>query len=257
MSYLLDGASADFPRWQDYFEYSIVGAGKPNFFMGSNPFFEVVENGLLKPHYGPLTVRSVYHGGNARLFEKLTQQTGDEILYIGDHIYGDIMRSKELFNWRTLLVVEELEDEFNNLERTRPELDRILTLIQQEENLLDEYHQISAEISTINRRLRLMKKKNGTRETLTQRLTKLNQELSEKENNIKDISQSISSAIEQREEKFHPIWGELMYASLKKSRFAKQIEAYACLYTTKITNFLLYSPNQKFRSVRDIMPHDL
>jgi hypothetical protein len=33
------------------------------------------------------------------------------VLYVGDHIYGDILRSKKTLGWRTMLVVPELEAE--------------------------------------------------------------------------------------------------------------------------------------------------
>lgn len=33
---------------------------------------------------------------------------GDEVLYVGDHIYGDIVKSKKDIGWRTMLVVPEL-----------------------------------------------------------------------------------------------------------------------------------------------------
>lgn len=254
MSFLLNQAHEDFPKWQDYFEFSIVGGGKPDFFTGSNPFFEVVQGGLLKPHIGKLTPGCVYHGGNARLFEKLTNQTGDGILYIGDHIYGDIMRSKELFNWRTLLVVEELEEEFDKIHENRDSMLRISEAIAQEERLIHEYHALSADLSHHKRKQRLHSQ---AASKANSHLNRLSQLLHKKEQELKDLSHQIREQIEEREEKFHPIWGELMYMNLKKSRFAKQIEAYACLYTSKISNFRFYSPSQNFRSVRDYMPHDL
>ena len=34
--------------------------------------------------------------------------SGNQILYVGDHIYGDVMRSKKTLGWRTMLVVPEL-----------------------------------------------------------------------------------------------------------------------------------------------------
>ena len=34
-----------------------------------------------------------------------------EVLYIGDHIFGDILKSKKLKGWRTFLVVPELAQE--------------------------------------------------------------------------------------------------------------------------------------------------
>jgi len=56
-------------------------------------------------------VPGIYQGGNAKKFTENLNLSGDEILYIGDHIYGDILRLKKDCNWRTALVVDELGDE--------------------------------------------------------------------------------------------------------------------------------------------------
>ena len=34
-----------------------------------------------------------------------------EVLYVGDHIFGDILKSKKLRGWRTFLVIPELSQE--------------------------------------------------------------------------------------------------------------------------------------------------
>ena len=44
---------------------------------------------------------------------------GSDILYVGDHIFGDILRSKKSDAWRTFLVVPELKQELQCLERGR------------------------------------------------------------------------------------------------------------------------------------------
>lgn len=36
---------------------------------------------------------------------------GKDILYIGDHIFGDILKSKKQQGWQTCLVVPELSQE--------------------------------------------------------------------------------------------------------------------------------------------------
>ena len=38
-----------------------------------------------------------------------------QVLYIGDHIYGDVLSSKKKLGWRTMLVVPELEAELEIL----------------------------------------------------------------------------------------------------------------------------------------------
>ena len=40
------------------------------------------------------------------------------------------------------------------------------------------------------------------------------------------------------------------------SLFAKQIKDYACVYTSRVSNFLYYSPVQYFRSPPNLMPHE-
>lgn len=42
---------------------------------------------------------------------------GLQVLYVGDHIYGDILRSKKTLGWRTMLVVPELATELDILKR--------------------------------------------------------------------------------------------------------------------------------------------
>ena len=48
-----------------------------------------------------------------------------------------------------------------------------------------------------------------------------------------------------------------MRAGNDKSLFARQVERYADIYTSRVSNFLFYSPLQYFRSHRDRMPHEL
>ncbi|GFY95870.1 HAD-superfamily hydrolase, subfamily IG, 5'-nucleotidase [Actinidia rufa] len=54
----------------------------------------------------------VFQGGNVGHLHKLLGiESSSQVLYVGDHIYGDILRSKKVLGWRTMLVVPELEKE--------------------------------------------------------------------------------------------------------------------------------------------------
>jgi hypothetical protein len=66
--------------------------------------------------------------------------------------------------------------------------------------------------------------------------------------------QSIDRRIDQR---FQPFWGALLKEETEQSSFGAQVEEYACLYTSRVSNFLFYSPQQHFRSPRDEMAHEL
>ena len=57
--------------------------------------------------------------------------------------------------------------------------------------------------------------------------------------------------------RFHPYWGSLLKEANETSSFGDQVEEYACLYTSRVSNLNLYSPLQFFRSPRDLMPHEL
>ena len=53
----------------------------------------------------------LYSGGSAQMVESSLNVHGDEILYVGDHIYTDVSVSKVHLRWRTALICRELEEE--------------------------------------------------------------------------------------------------------------------------------------------------
>ena len=260
MKFLLDGTDENYPSWRHFFEYIFVGTNKPSFFTGSQPFLEVMtESGLLRNPVRQFEKHHIYFGGNAMLFQSMTEQKGDEILYLGDHIYTDIIRSKELFNWRTLLIVEELDLELPKIEDNASLADKINQQLHVLE-IEDEKAQILR--SRIdNDKMQLEKNGNGgdrkKRVSHEKNIAELSLRLTAKEEEIAQLHNSIKSMIQEREKNFHPLWGELMRVGWEKSRFAKQIEEYACLYTGRVTNLRFYSPFKRFTSPRDLMPHDL
>ncbi len=99
--------------WRDLFDTVIVSSNKPGFFAGNQQLYRVVdeEQGLLRPEYGMIEPGGVYFGGSARRVEESLGVSGDEILYVGDHLFGDVHVSKSLLRWRTALVIRELESE--------------------------------------------------------------------------------------------------------------------------------------------------
>src|SRR4030095_13668126 len=69
-----------------------------------------------------------------------------------------------------------------------------------------------------------------------------------------DLSESLERDVE---EGFNRYWGLLFKEGNENSRFGEQVEQYACIYTSRVSNFLFYSPAQYFRSPRDLMPHEV
>ena len=59
----------------------------------------------------------MFQGGNWKhLLEMLEMGSGDNVLYVGDHMYSDILRSKRSLGWRTCLVIPELAEEVEMLQ---------------------------------------------------------------------------------------------------------------------------------------------
>ncbi len=122
MTYLLPcNEKSNYKNWTEYFDFVFTGSQKPQFFTSKNLLYEVdSETGLLKnlPNsHGVLPNKNIkfFQGGHVHTFQDMLGiKKGSEILYVGDHIYGDIVKSKKDIGWRTLLVIDELTNELQN-----------------------------------------------------------------------------------------------------------------------------------------------
>src|SRR5262249_33993695 len=121
------GALAAYPSWRNYFDIVAVSAQKPAFFTERRPFEELDARGevVRELREGPLLRGRVYQGGNLHDLERMTGTGGDHVLYIGDHIYGDMLRSKKSSNWRTAMIIQELENELLMQERLAGRMARV------------------------------------------------------------------------------------------------------------------------------------
>ena len=66
---------------------------------------------------------------------------------MGDHIYGDILRSKKTLGWRTMLVVPELETELEIQAASAGVGAELKTLRQQRDGLEDQIQRLEATIA--------------------------------------------------------------------------------------------------------------
>src|SRR3990167_3423965 len=121
--------------WQDLFEFVIVAADKPRFFYDHLPFTNIKNlNQTIK-----FEKHGIYQGGNATEFTQALSLSGDEILYIGDHIYGDILRLKKACNWRTALVIEEIGHEIEAQHKARYIQQQINSYMEEKKELEHQY----------------------------------------------------------------------------------------------------------------------
>ena len=234
--------------WRQLFEVVIVAARKPAFFTEHGPFFEVVdETGLLRPLTGPLQSGGIYLGGSAAQVERDLGISGDEILYVGDHMFGDVHVSKRTLSWRTALVLRELEAEVAALAAFHPTEQRLLALMPEKEALENELSQA---------RLGLQRLHTGygpptqeDRSGLEARIHELRGRLLKLDADIAPLAQAGSQLTNGR-------WGLLTRAGNDKSHLTRQIERYADIYTSRVSNFLHATPFAYFRSPRGSLPHD-
>lgn len=260
MSFLLDTDNLEYESWRDYFEIIIVNGRKPVFFKETKPFHLIDQSTgeeselMTGDAFEPATI---YSGGNYLEFERLIQSKGNEILYIGDHIFGDIVRSDKDSNWRTVLVVEELESELRKTAELREKHQRLRRLANRFDKLHYEMHMYSSQLDTLKG---LSSAQVSFNENEARALTKT---LSELETNLvlcqKDMERTELKILRLRKdisEYYHPIWGPLFHDDDEMSRFADQVRDYASLYTSRVSNFFFYPTDRYYKSLRDIMPHD-
>jgi HAD superfamily 5'-nucleotidase-like hydrolase len=234
--------------WRDLFELTVCAARKPGFFESSAPLLEVVsDEGLLRPGAGPLKSGGAYFGGNAALLERHLGVSGDEILYLGDHMYDDVRVTKSLLRWRTGLVLRELEDEMVAEEMARPEQAELSELMARKERLEREHCQVR--LAQQRRRIGYGPEPTEPAEALAHRLGELRAELGALDERIAPLAARAAAVGSAR-------WGLLLRAGNDKSQLARQIERYADFYSSRVSNLLYATPFAYLRSRRGSLPHD-
>lgn len=227
--------------WRQLFGTVIVSAGKPGFFSHDHPFYRVVdeEQSLLEPHTGPLVEGDVYYGGNAMALEESLALSGDEILYVGDHLFGDVHVSKSMFRWRTALILRELEAELRAMVGFAEDEERLMALMSEK-----------GELERRRAQLRLEALHASDADDLTAELDAI-QAL------VTAIDDRIAPLAKKAGELGNDIWGPIMRAGNDKSLFARQVERYADVYTSRASNFLFETPFAFLRAPRGSLPHDV
>jgi HAD superfamily 5'-nucleotidase-like hydrolase len=257
MSHLLSGKLADYPSWRNFFDIVVVGAEKPRFFTERNDFHVLdARGGMGDVASGRFDRQRVYQGGNLAAFERMAEAGGDRILYIGDHIFGDILRSKKSSAWRTGLVVEELEEEIRCLDRHAADFERLRALGARCRELDSEVNYLT----TVHRRLRDTLERSSVAEPDRARLAEARKKARARVDASREQLDLHLRELSELEDAMdllaNPYWGLLFREGMDPTRFADQVEDYACIYTSRVSNLLYYSANQYFRSQSDLLPHE-
>ena len=258
MNYLYHGQRVNDEKqkdndWLELFDLVVVGSCKPAYML--DPYLNlfrvntrdgsllntdgVYEIEAMNPNGAQkfLEMGKVFQGGNwLHLQAMLEIQAGEEILYVGDHLYSDVLRSKRTLGWRSAFIMPELEDEM----RVFAENVGIARNIDAMRRLRDELVQYGEEI----------KRTKSLKNPETQKI------LNGLEEDDKLVKNKLTELAEKWHEAHHPVWGAMFNAGYQDSRFAFFVGNYACVYTSKATNLGLCSAKRSFRTTAEGLPHD-
>lgn len=239
MTYAFDHFCESGSTWRDLFDLVIVSANKPRFFAESDPIYRVVDEdqSLLRPHSGPLEPGHVYFGGNARLVEESLGISGGQPLYVGDHLFGDVHVTKDVLRWRTALIARELESEVAHAIEFADD-QRTIERLMQDKIAIDRQQA----------RLRLARLGDGGG-AVGKELARVTARASELDAIVAPLAKAAAAL-------GNVTWGPLMRAGNDKSLFARQVERYADVYTSRVSNLRYETPFAYLRAARGSLPHD-
>jgi len=223
--------------WAQLFDLVIFRANKPDFFFKRHPFLAVdPASGLLQNFDGALK-NGMYQGGNATQIEHDLHLQGPEILYLGDHIFGDILTLKRHLAWRTGLIVEALALDATAQETQHGIQEQIDQAMHQKESLELELNKLYD--AHIEKQVPLDRQK-----------------VDQLFGRIDHLDRQLQQNIAAYQEAFNPYWGELFRAGNEASLLAGQVEKYACIYMPYLHDLADYSPRTYFRPQKKLMAHE-
>ncbi|XP_040014344.1 5'-nucleotidase, cytosolic II, like 1 isoform X2 [Xiphias gladius] len=226
MKYLLDSNAKSGTlkkSWRSFFDLIVVDTRKPLFFGEGTVLRQVdTDTGKLRigTYTGALQHGTVYSGGSSDIICDLLDVKGKDILYVGDHIFGDILKSKKRQGWKTFLVV--------------PELTKELHVWEEKKNLFEELKGLDVFLAEFYKHL-----DRGDRK-------------------CPDVGaiQTRMKVLTQRMDMCYGQMGSLLRSGSRQTLFASQLMRYADLYSSTCINLLHYPFNYLFMAPPVLMPHE-
>jgi HAD superfamily 5'-nucleotidase-like hydrolase len=226
-------------HWSDYFDLVVVRANKPGYFLRRTQA-EPIEDGFgLHGSRG-----KVWSGGGVRDLERRLGARGDRILYFGDHTYGDILKSKKVCQWRTAMIVHEMEREIGIVER------------------------LAIPARTLRRHLAARDRLETVADYLDRRVTgngrarasvtpyEAQRLLPRVRSRIERLEGAIQKLETYCDHAQNATWGPTFRTERAPSYFASQVRAFACIYTGRVSNFLKYPVDRYFQAGSETLPHE-
>lgn len=226
----------DGETWQDLFKYTFTLCMKPRFFYSSSPLLKINRESGLMTNWDKKIEPGIYQGGSSDLLSDDLKLLGDNILYVGDHIYGDIVKLKKACGWRTALVVEELEREIEQNQKA-------LVYTNEVKILMEEKRKLELYLNgLVGKRYELDEGDKEQEKKVLSQIAKLDEKL--------------GPILEKRSALYNKYWGPVMRTGVEESQFAIQVEGFSDIYMPSLKDLLSASPRNYFRSYIRQMAHD-
>ncbi|KAL4824747.1 hypothetical protein H8958_005646 [Nasalis larvatus] len=163
---------------------------------------------------------------------------GKDILYIGDHIFGDILKSKKRQGWRTCLVVSESWK---------------LDIWAWEKGVTFLLHLTPPSPPTPRRfkRLEELKRPDTHLADIYQHMDESSCELQ-----VINFTKREIQRVTRELDLCYSTVGSLFRCGFRQTLFSSRLMRYADLYTATCLNFLYYPLSSLFRAAPELMPHE-
>lgn len=255
MRYLLPRGRKDDYGWMSLFDIVVCDSRKPSFFNGETRF-ETVSGEQRKelPNGDQLRSGTLYARGSLVRLQRALGVAADRVLYVGDHIYGDVLSAKRETAWRTAMIVQEMEGELHAQDELMHAMARLDELDELRERLAEDVRVHGERYRALRRRAELGESLSPAENADQVRERRAMERLRGRLHAAEDEHELLHRGVSHR---FHPFWGGLFKAGPELSSFGAQVETYAGLYTSRVSNFRAYAASHFFHSPRDKMPHEL
>ncbi|EKX41962.1 hypothetical protein GUITHDRAFT_112094 [Guillardia theta CCMP2712] len=157
-------------------------------------------------------------GGNfnhLHYFMKDTVNAGEQVMYVGDHMFSDVIRGKRSLGWRTALVVPELQHEVDVMLREKVRSKRIQEL----RELRDELDEWVDRLSLL-----LVSCDEDEACALTDRRESIASELEKAKEEIRTVKTVYAEELLMYHSAFHPVWGQMFKPDASRSLTGWQLE---------------------------------
>jgi HAD superfamily 5'-nucleotidase-like hydrolase len=225
-------------HWTDLFHAVVVEARKPDFFTETQAAEPIPE---IQSAPGSRVACAVVRRGDAAWLERTLGATAEHVLYFGDHTYGDILQSKRVRGWRTAMLVPELDREINVTAEHAKDFERLA-------RLSAERHQSEIEKAVLGR---------ARRHELGGRIAEIPEQVAALEKRSVELQGEIDAIRLKIDRAYNSRWGSLFREGNESSRFGHQLKDFACLYMSRVSNFLHYPSDYYYQSPVGYMPHDI